>query len=208
MGITDFFFGIAEIYKGVITNLPDFYGNAISLILGAFFIVIVALFVWKFYNSLSKKDLVELNLMKYRKTDHPVAERVSKIVLYFAENVVIMPLLILLWFAALSVVILLVSPDSGINHILFLSAAMVMAIRILAYANEEIGKDLAKLFPFITLSVFLLSPVGFGIDKILTNLSELPALFGNVFSFLSTIFLVEVILRLTYSIVLVVKGDN
>ncbi|MDO8564005.1 MAG: hypothetical protein Q7R87_03270, partial [Nanoarchaeota archaeon] len=175
------------------------------VVLAALFIVVISLFIWQFYKSLSKRDLIELNLDQYNTAEHPVAEKIFSVILYFLENVVIMPLLIVLWFAALSVVILVISPESQIGHILFLSASLVSAIRILAYSNSELATELAKLFPFITLSVFLISPTGLAFLDINKQLSEIPFLFADVFYFLFAIFIIEVVLRLIYSIILTYK---
>ena len=76
---------------------------------------------------------------------------------------------------------------------------MVAAIRMLAYYNQEIAKDLAKLFPFITLSLFILTPGAFNVEGILNQLNALPSLFRSIFSFLIVIFIVEIILRIIYT---------
>ncbi len=200
--LSEYFQNANEVYLKLIDSLPPFLAQGVIVIIAALFIVLISLFIWQFYKSLSKRDLIELNLEQYNTSEHPIFEKVFGSVLYFLENVVIMPLIIVLWFAALSIVILVISPESQIAHILFLSASLVSAIRILAYLNSELATELAKLFPFITLSVFLISPSGLALLDVNKQLSEIPFLFADVFYFLFAIFIVEVILRLIYSVIL------
>ena len=110
-----------------------------------------------------------------------------------------MPFLISLWFAALSIFLLLIA-ERAAGQILFITAALIIAIRILAYSHTEISKDLAKLFPFITISVFLLSPASFEFNNVLLRLGEIPSLFSNLFFFLIVMVGVEIIMRLTYTL--------
>lgn len=203
--LSEYFQSVSVFYSALIGGLPPVWSQVFIVVLAALFIVVISLFIWQFYKSLSKRDLIELNLDQYNTAEHPVAEKIFSVILYFLENVVIMPLLIVLWFAALSVVILVISPESQIEHILFLSASLVSAIRILAYSNSELATELAKLFPFITLSVFLILPTGLAFLDMNKQLSEIPFLFADVFYFLFAIFIIEVILRLIYSIILTYK---
>ena len=83
-----------------------------------------------------------------------------------------------------------------------------MAIRILAYYNGEISKDLAKLFPFIALSVFLLTPGAFDFENVLNKLKELPALLESAFFFLILIFALEIILRIVYTLYEIAIGKE
>lgn len=200
--LSEYFQNANGVYLNLISNLPPFLAQGVVVVFAALFIVVISLFIWQFYKSLSKRDLIELNLEQYNTSEHPFFEKFFGVVLYFLENVVIMPLIIVLWFAALSIVILVISPESQIEHIIFLSASLVTAVRILAYSNPELATDLAKLFPFITLSVFLISPSGIVLLDINKQLSEIPFLFADVIYFLFAIFVVEVVLRLIYSIIL------
>lgn len=112
-----------------------------------------------------------------------------------------MPLLILVWFGALSLIILLIAEEASAQQIVMLSAAMIGAVRILAYYRKEIAQDLAKLFPFITLSVFLLSPGAFDLSSSINQLREIPALFNNILGFLAVVVIVEIVLRTIYTLV-------
>ncbi|RMD67360.1 hypothetical protein D6817_01825, partial [Candidatus Pacearchaeota archaeon] len=68
-------------------------------------LAVVSIFIWNFYNSTSKRDLLGLNLRKYNRYSHPLASKLAASALYFLEYVVIAPALLVIWFAALAIVL-------------------------------------------------------------------------------------------------------
>ncbi len=173
----------------------------LEAIIFAIFLSIISLFIWEFYNSTSKRNLIDLNLRQYNHSQHPFLGKLFAIVLFFIEYIIVMPMLISLWFAGLAIVLLLLAdPANGVEKILFVTAAMIGATRFLSYYNREISKDLAKLFPFILLSVFLLTPGAFNLGEVLLRSQDIPNLLGNIFFYLLAVFIIEIILRFFYTI--------
>src|SRR3989344_304303 len=195
-------------YSYVLSVVPTWLGNAINIFLLAVLIVVVSIFIWEFYKTLSKVNFINLNLRKYNRVKHPVLSKAFAVVLYLIENILLMPILILIWFAALAIFLLVIADEKSINQILILSTALVTAIRMLSYYNEEVSKDVAKLFPFISLSVFLLSPEQLKIENIIGNLSSIPSLFGDIISFLIFVLIIEIILRFFYSVSEIIKSED
>ena len=76
-----------------------------------------------------------------------------------------------------------------------MSAALLGAIRLLAYYNEEVSMEIAKIFPLTILVIFILSPNFFSLDRVLTNLVKIPELITNILYFLILIVAIELILR-------------
>lgn len=176
---------------------------ALHALILAIVLVVVSLFIYEFYKSISRKNLLRLNLYKYNTTDHPLSQKFFAILLYLLEYIIIIPFIIALWFAALSVVLILISKNSLSEYVLLVAAAMIGAVRILAYFRGEIAKDLAKLFPFITLSVVILSPGEFIYDysSIVSKLLEIPSLFTLVLSHLLILLLIEIVLRVLFTMI-------
>jgi hypothetical protein len=187
-------------YSGILEVLPTGLQKSFSVLMLAIFVSVVAIFIWYFYKSLSQRDLISLNLNKYNTSSHPGFSKFFAVILYFVEYALIMPLLIFVWFVALSFIIVLISEQGNLGSVLLLTAVMVASIRILAYVRHEISQDLAKLFPFITLSIFLLTPGAFDLSGIVNRSTELVLLSGDVFSFFLVIFSVEIFLRLIFVI--------
>jgi len=197
MGVIGNIFGVfSDSYNSIYNSFPHWMQSSFSVFVFAVFVSLVSIFIWYFYKSLSQKELISLNLNQYNLSEHPFFSKFFAVVLYLVEYALIMPLLIFVWFSALSFIILLISSEGTLQGVLLLTAIMVASVRILSYVNNEISQDLAKLFPFITLSIFLLNPDGFSFEGIISKSPDLSLLIGDLFSFLIVIFSIEIILRI------------
>jgi len=192
--------GVGTVYDSYLSSLFFDSSLAANVLLLSAALAIGSLFIWKFYKSTSRRNLIKLNLYKYNTSEHPLANKLFAMLFYLIEYIVIMPLLIILWFAGLSIVLMLIATERSPNEILMISAAMIGAIRILAYIKGEIAKDLAKLFPFIALSFFLLEGVSDFRSVFISKVSEIPSLFSNILSFILVVVVIEIILRVFYTI--------
>ena len=209
MGVIDGIVGyLNSVYLGLSSSLPPKLFLGISLFLFAILIAISAFIILKFYLTLSKKNFIHLDLRRYNTSEHPSFHKLFAVLFYFIEYILIMPILILLWFVLLSGVLLLLASERAAGQILILSGAVIMAVRLLAYYNEEISKELAKLFPFIALSIFLLTPGAFEITSFLEKLRELPGLLENTVYFFIIIFIFEIVIRVIYTISELFKGHE
>lgn len=186
---------VIEIYNSLIASVPQQYSDLVIVFIFALLIAIYSIFTWKFYRFLSKKDLIELNLFQYNHLSHPFFRKSLAIILYFIEYIIILPFLIFFWFAVLALVILVLSETLTINKVIIISAAMVAAIRFLAYYEEDLSKDLAKMFPFTILAIFIVNPEFFSVERILNNLVKIPELIQSIFYFLLLIITIEIVLR-------------
>lgn len=198
---------VTESIKYIFSN---FYSDSLALdVLSLIAILtVISFFIWYFYKSISKKDIIELNLKEYNQTEHPIWNKIFAIFLYMVEYIFVMPILIMLWFAALSIVLFFLATETSVNDLLLIAAALIGSIRILAYFHSEISKDLAKLFPFITLAVFLLSIKNFNLSTIFTKIKEIPSFFSSLFSFFLVIFVMEIVIRLVYAIVIFWQSEE
>ena len=106
----------------------------------------------------------------------------------------------MLWFALLSVMMSILVSGKTIDQVLLISGATIAAIRILAYHKQEMSQELAKLFPLIAISAFLLSPNAFDVPRMISQIADIPLLFKSIFYFLIVIFMVEIVLRIFYTI--------
>lgn len=195
-------------YGTLQSTIPSQYSPVVSLLIFSILIAIYSIFTWKFYRYLSKKNLIKLNLAKYNTSRHPVFSKIFGVMLYFLQYIIILPFLIFFWFGVLALIILLLSEELTINQVIVVSAAIVAAIRILAYYEEDLSKDLAKMFPFTVLAIFILSPGFFSLERVITNLSQIPTLITNIFYFLAFIIILEVTLRILDLIATPFKADE
>ncbi|MBT4165873.1 hypothetical protein HOE04_02435 [archaeon] len=190
---------ISNYIQSIFDSVPEDYKVLISLLLYTIFIALYAIFIWKFYKFLASKEIIQLNLKQYNYSNHPGLEKFFAIGLYTVEYLVILPFLVLFWFAILSLFLLLLS-EQGAEQVLLVSAAIIASTRITAYVSEDLSKDLAKILPFTVLATFILGENFFDVSNLIAKIVEIPALFNNILMFIVFIFIVEFVLRGFYSI--------
>ena len=172
--------------------------NALGWILG---LSIISILVWFFYRSISKMNLIELNLKKYNYSEHPIGKKFVAIGLYFLEYIIVIPVLIALWFVGVAIAFYFMG--GKVEYALFVTVVLIGAIRVLAFYNSEISIELAKLFPFVAISTFLLSPSrnysGEIIGLFFEQFSNFSLIFDDIFSYVVVIFCIEIFLRFIYT---------
>jgi hypothetical protein len=197
--------------QGVSDSVSPQYKILISLTIHTIFIALYSVFIWKFYKFLASRDILELNLKQYRGSNNPRLEKFLAIVLYTVEYIIILPFLVIFWFAILSLFILILSESTNSEQILLISAAIIASTRITAYIKEELSIELAKILPFTVLAIFILTPDFLKLSGFIDKLNQIPSLFDNIVIFIIFIFVVEFILRGIYDIIQLVhinEGDT
>jgi len=186
---------LSLIYSSLIEALPVSVQKFIAFFIISLGIVIYAVFVWKFYKSVAKKNLIGLNLNKYNKSKHPQATKLIAGGLYLAEYALILPILIFIWFAVFTLLLIFITENLTIQALLIISATVIAAIRMTCYYNEELSRDIAKLIPLTLLATSLLNPQFFSVTRVFGLFAEIPSLFGEIGIYLFFIILLEVLLR-------------
>ena len=187
--------GVFESYNLFLSLLPSWAQSFINLFLLVLLVVIYVVFVWHGYRILSKKNILELNLNKYNKAEHPIFTKFVAAGLYFLEYIIILPFLIFIGFSAFTIFLILLTENLEISVLLLISAIIVATIRMTSYYSEDLSKDVAKLLPFTLLAVSVLNPNFFNIERIFSQFNELVGVFGNITEYLLFIILLEIILR-------------
>jgi len=202
------FESILSFFQDIMNSIPEEQKILVSLTLYTVLILMYALFIWKFYRFLASREIIQLNLSQYNYSQHPVLEKFLAVVLYTVEYLVILPFLVLFWFAILSIFLLVLSQSQNTQQILLISAAIIASTRITSYISEELSKDIAKILPFTVLAAFILGSEFFNIDKIITKLTQIPSLFNNILIFLVFIFIIEFALRGLYSLLQLMRSGD
>lgn len=186
---------LLEVYNLFISGLPPFIQNFIGLFLIVLLIVAYSIFVWKFYRSISTKNIIELDLNQYNRLKHPFLTKLLAGAFYFFEYLIIMPILIFIWLSVFTLLLIFLTENLEISALLIISATIIAAIRMASYYKEELARDLAKLIPFTFLAVSILNPGFFSIERIFNQFAELPNFFSKIFIYLIFIIILEMILR-------------
>lgn len=193
--LTSFGNNLIVIYNSFILTLPSWAQHFIALFLLVLLIVAYSIFIWKLYRFVARKNIFELNLNKYNKSEHSVLAKFLASIFYILEYIIVLPFLIFFWFAIFTIFLIFLTENLEIQNLLIIAATIIAAIRMTSYYNENLSKDLAKLLPFTLLAVSVLSPDFFDINRILSHFSRIPEFFNQIIIYLLFIIFLEIILR-------------
>ena len=159
-----------------------------------------AVFVFKFYRFVATRDMFTLKLSGYEGSRHPWLRGLVHIALYGARYLVLFPAFAFFWFLVLTLILSFLAKERALSDILLISMATVGAIRVAAYYNEDLSRDLAKILPFAVLGIFLVDASFFEIDESLDVLRETGDHRESILYYLLMLIAVEFVLRLTLGV--------
>ncbi len=158
---------------------------------------VYAIFIFNFYRFVGRKDLFELDLSRYQQSNHPALRMTFHFVAYVGKYLILFPVIAFAWFAILTTLLAFLARGQTINDILLISMAVLSAIRITAYYNEDLSRDLSKILPFAMLGVFLIDISYFSLS------TSVDALLGAILSWKTIVYYLgfmiglEFIMRIT-----------
>ena len=182
-------------YNSIISSLPSFLQKFVAFFVIALVIVVYGFIIWRFYKSISKKDILGLDLKKYNKAKHPTIIKFVAGILYLVEYLLVSPFVIFLWFSLLTILLVVITEGIPIATLLIISGLIIAAVRIVSYSNEDLAQDIAKIVPLTLLATSFLNPNFFSVERILGLFAEMPGLFGEIGIYLVFIIFLEIILR-------------
>jgi hypothetical protein len=162
-------------------------------------IVVYAIFIFKFYRYLAKENIFELNLGQYSQAAVPRLRKTLALFLYAIQYFLIFPLFVFFWLAVFAVLVWLIS-TGDFEDILLVSMALVASIRVCAYYNEDLSRDLAKLIPFALLAVFIVEYRFLSFDEVLDLRYDVTDNWKIVVYYLALTVSLEFLLRSTKAI--------
>jgi len=186
-------------YNLLNSSLPLWAQNFLMLFALALIIMLYSIFIWKFYRFVATKNILELNLNQYNKSEHPVFAKLFAGVLYLIEYIIVLPFIIFFWFTIFTLFLIFLTENIEVSNLLIISATIIAAIRLTSYIpnyGQELAKEIAKLLPFTLLAVSVLNPKFFSIERVINNLSQLPNFFEKIIAYLTFIILLEITLRI------------
>ena len=157
---------------------------AFILIVFTTLIVIYSIIIFYFYKFLSKKNILELDLYQYNQYENPTLVKITAIIFYFFEYLIILPVLTFFWFTLLSVMLMLLSPELRMETVLLISASFVASVRVVSYINKGLSTEIAKIVPFTFLVIAVTTTDFFNLQVLLTRIYEIPNLFTDIIYFL------------------------
>ena len=176
-------------------NISNYWQVFKPLLIFVIGMVIYAVFIFKFYRFVASRDVFKLNLKDYNYSKHPGIDKTLGGIAYFLEYILLFPIITFFSFAVFALLIAVMS-DQDLQTVLLLSMAIVSSVRITAYYNEDLSKDLAKMLPFAMLGFFLLDTSFIKVGDILNTVKQFPSLIGTMLYYFVFVVVLEFILRI------------
>jgi len=151
-------------------------------------IAIYSILIWHFYRYIARRDCFKISPRRHKK------------VIGFLKYFLFFPFVAFLFFAGFSLMMLFLTKSYEIPDVLSTSFAIIAAIRICSYYNEDLSKDIAKMLPFALLAIFLVDASYFRFSDITAKIGSLPEFFTVCIQFIVFIILMEWILRILLAI--------
>ena len=162
---------------------------------------VYAVFVFNFYRFVAAKDMFHVDLSRYEQSRFRFVRRVLHLFFYVLKYIILFPIFAFFWFAVLTLILAFLSKERSFADTLLVALATVSAIRVTAYYNEDLSRDLAKILPFAVLAVFLIDASFFAIGESLDALTEAEQYAENIVYYLLFLVLLEFALRILNGIV-------
>ena len=162
---------------------------------------VYAIFVFKYYRFVAARDMFAVDLSKYAASRFRWMRIFLHIVMYVAKYLVLFPFFAFFWFAVLTLILTFLSKDRSFPDVLLMALVTISSIRVTAYYNEDLSRDLAKILPFAVLAIFLIDTSFFAISKSLDMLKGTPDYTENILYYLLFLIAMEFVLRLAKAIV-------
>ena len=162
---------------------------------------VYAVFVFRFYRFLSSQDMFQLDMSRYEQSSMKFVRKSLQVFFYIVKYIIVFPVFAFFWFGVLTVILAFLSKGQSFSETLLVALATVSAIRVTAYYNEDLSRDLAKILPFAVLAVFLIDASFFSIGESLDILREAEKYTENIVYYLGFLVLLEFVLRIINAIV-------
>lgn len=163
-------------------------------------IVLYSIIIFNLYKFLAKRDVIDLNLTKHKESRFGFVKIFFGFFIYLFENILLAPIFTFIWFAFLMLLIIFLAKEGSVDTILMLSMALVAAIRVTAYYNENLSTDLAKTLPFVLLAVFITESSTLSISSFLETIKAVPAHLNILIYYFIFAVLLELVLDFSYRI--------
>ena len=162
---------------------------------------IYAIFVFKYYRFVASKDMFGLDLSRFEERSFRWARSILHVILYAVKYLMVFPVFAFFWFAVITLILAFLAKDQSFSETLLVALATVSAIRVTAYYDEDLSRDLAKILPFAVLAIFLIDASFFSIRESLDILKEAGDYTEKIVYSLGFLVLLEIVLRLLNGII-------
>jgi len=193
---------ILDILHGAADNFSLIEGLTLMKPLAIFILgmSVYSFFIFKLYRFIARRDVFKQASRDKDGTNREGIRKFFAYGVYIFKHIFFLPIIIFFWFVALSVILAFLSRQDSIQIVLLISIALIATIRVMAYYNEDLSKDLAKMLPFALLGIFLVDISFFSAENSLNTIYQIPGLWNILIYYFIFLILLEIILRSLFGI--------
>jgi hypothetical protein len=171
-------------------------------------VVVYAVFIFNFYRFIAKKNLLSLDLRQYNAVEHAFLKKAFHVFLYTLEYIIVIPIFTFFWFVVLAAMLTFLAKEQAIQNILLASITVVSAVRVTAYYNEDLSRDLAKMLPFALLGIFIVDTSYFSYANSIETLKSFPSQWKMLAYYFGFAVVLEFTMRMLYAISRIFRSDE
>ena len=161
---------------------------------------IYAVFIFKFYRFIAGRDIFNFDLSQNDASSVPVLKDFMSLIGYVVKYIILFPAFAFFWFAVLTVMLAFLSDDRDLSTVLLIALATVVTIRLCAYYDEDLSRDLAKILPFAVLAIFLIDTARLDVAASVAVLKQVQGQLPTIAYYLLFLVALEFGLRLIYGL--------
>ena len=161
---------------------------------------VYAVFVFHFYRFVAARDMFRLNASWRGEERGSLFGNLFRLVWWVVRFVFLYPAFAFFWLAVLTLVLAFLSEERTLDSVLLIAMATVCAIRVAAYYNEDLSRDLSKMLPFAVLSFFIVTADSLDAIGSLTALREVSEYRETILYYLLFLVALELVLRFLFLI--------
>jgi hypothetical protein len=178
----------------------NFSSNFLNVLVYSAGIAFYAIVVWFYYRALAKRDTFTPKIRYPGELGGTFWTNLKVVFDFLLKYIIIFPFISFFWFLVLSAFLLFGSRSQDISLMLLMAMSIVAASRIIAYFNEEIAENVAKIVPLGLLGFFITSPTSFTLSSAIHGFTLLPPYLYLILQYLTYIVALEFILRIVYNL--------
>jgi hypothetical protein len=187
--------GTISYYANLVSGTNDPLVRFFFLSIG---LAIFGAFVYFSFMRISRRDIVSFSVRKrVLKAAQPT---LADFMIYVLKYMLVFPLLTLLWTAVMAGILLMLSKQPNVGYAVLFATVIIGATRILAYFSEPAAQEIAKLLPLVFLSVLLFDPNVSFLNGAPKDMGVLLGTLPQVEAYVAGIVLLEIALRLLYTV--------
>ena len=174
----------------------------------AYFAISVGVFsfaIFHLHRFMSKSDFFLIDVSPLRKSGR-LLRILLFCVIYLFRYTLLLPMVTYLWFWILVAIVAFLYNSREPREVLLMAMAVLTAVRVTSYYNEDLARDISKILPYGLLGIFLVNLGQINLETSFALMGRIGSEMANAFYYWAYVTCQELILRISYPYVRGING--